>query len=181
MVRIMASAGCKVINFGVESMDTDVLKLMNKKQTLAGVASSIKLCTDLGIATTAYYMVGNEGETYSSYLRGLGNLINENPTLALFSIATAYPGTDQYKAAVSKGYLKDPKWYNNFSQRKSANGYLELPGFTIEQQIKAAKMSTGRFFLRPSKILEVFSHFISPQFLLMGGKFLLRKNNQYEY
>ena len=181
MVKMMARAGCKVINFGVESMDTNVLNIMKKKNTLKGVRDSIQLCRDLGIATTAYYMVGNDGETYESYLNGLNKLMEENPTLASFSIATAYPGTQQYFEMISKGYLKDPKWYNDFDRTDKSGGYLELPNFSIEQQVSAAKISSRLFFYRFTKITDLLRHFFSIQFLILGFKFILRKNNQFEY
>jgi anaerobic magnesium-protoporphyrin IX monomethyl ester cyclase len=181
LVQIMAKAGCKVINFGVESMSTDVLKLMNKKNSIEMVSKSFKMCRDVKIATTAYYMVGNEGETMDSYFEGLDQLIAENPTLAGFSISTAYPGTEHYYKAVQAGVLKDPEWYNCFEKADSTGGYSELLGFTIEEQRQAAKNSTARFFFRPLKMLEILRHFFSLQFLVLGLRFLWRKNNHIEY
>lgn len=181
VVQMMAKAGCRVINFGVESMNTDVLKLMNKKNTMDDIAKCITMCRSAGIASTAYYMVGNEGETQESYYQGLNQLIALNPTLASFSITTAYPGTEQYHHAVLNGALKNPEWYNDFAPTDNTGGYSDLPGFSVKEQQEAAKSSTAKFFFRPLKILEIYKHFFSIQFIKMGLRFVLRKNNQFEY
>lgn len=180
MAKLMARSGCRVINFGVESLDPNVLALMNKRNTLEEIKRSIELIRKTGIASTAYMMVGNEGETYQSYMDGLRELMKLNPTLIGISITKAYPGTQLYQESLSKGLLKDAKWYHNFEKQDNGGGYLDLPSFAIKDQIKAAKESYKIFYFRLSKIIKLLYHSFSLQFIIFGIKFAFHKNSQHE-
>ncbi len=174
LAKLMARSGCKIINFGVESMDPAVLEFMKKKVQFEEVKKCLYLCRKAGIATTAYMMVGSEGETYQSYMNGLKELIKLNPTLGSFSVTKAYPGTQLHREALSKGLLKDAKWYNNFEKQNGEAGHLNLPDFPVKEQQKTAKESYEFFYFRPFKVIELLRIFFSFQFVVLGVKFVLR-------
>lgn len=178
MAALMSRSGCKVINFGVESLDPSVLKWMNKKNRLDDVRKTFEICRSVNIATTAYMMVGSEGETYENYMNGFKELLKLKPTLAVFSVTTAYPGTELYREALQKDLLKDAKWYYNVESTEG--GHLALPAFSIEEQKKASKESYRMFFFRISKIAELLCRFFSFQFLVSGTKFVFRIKRQFQ-
>ena len=59
----MRKAGCTAINFGVESVDPDVLSFIRKDVSLDQVEKTMKLTRELGIIANIFLMLGNPGDT----------------------------------------------------------------------------------------------------------------------
>lgn len=106
LIRLMKSSGCRRLNFGIESGDEEILKIMNKNISLEKVKEVIKMCQDEGITTLGYFVLGIPGETPTSLERTMAFAkklpLNE---IGLF-IATPFPHTQLEKECREKGYLK---------------------------------------------------------------------------
>ncbi|MGD2066921.1 MAG: radical SAM protein [Candidatus Bathyarchaeota archaeon] len=59
----LKKAGCTAINFGVESVDPDVMESIKKGVSLEQIEKAIKLTRELGIRANAFLMLGNQGDT----------------------------------------------------------------------------------------------------------------------
>jgi anaerobic magnesium-protoporphyrin IX monomethyl ester cyclase len=59
----LKKAGCTAINFGVESVDPDVIESIKKGVSLVQIEHAIKLTHELGIRANAFLMLGNQGDT----------------------------------------------------------------------------------------------------------------------
>jgi anaerobic magnesium-protoporphyrin IX monomethyl ester cyclase len=59
----LKKAGCTAINFGVESVDPDVLSFIRKGVSLNQIEQAIKLTHELGIIVNIFLMLGNPGDT----------------------------------------------------------------------------------------------------------------------
>ena len=60
--RLMRSAGCRHLEFGVESGSDRVLAAMGKHRTVAEAEQTLRLCHESGIHPTLYLIVGFPGE-----------------------------------------------------------------------------------------------------------------------
>ncbi len=58
----LKKAGCTAINFGVESVDPDVLSFIRKGVNLDQIEQAIKLTRELGIRANVFLMIGNPGD-----------------------------------------------------------------------------------------------------------------------
>jgi anaerobic magnesium-protoporphyrin IX monomethyl ester cyclase len=58
----LKKAGCTTINFGVESVDPDVLAFIRKGVSLDQIEQAIKLTRELGILANVFLMIGNPGD-----------------------------------------------------------------------------------------------------------------------
>jgi len=58
----LKKAGCTAINFGVESVDPDVLSFIRKGVSLNQIEQAIKLTRELGIIANIFLMLGNPGD-----------------------------------------------------------------------------------------------------------------------
>jgi len=58
----LKKAGCTAINFGVESVDPDVLSFIRKGVSLDQIEQAIKLTRELGIIANIFLMLGNPGD-----------------------------------------------------------------------------------------------------------------------
>lgn len=59
----LKKAGCKDINFGVESVDPEVMESIKKGVTLKQIEQAIQLTRELGMRANAFLMIGNKGDT----------------------------------------------------------------------------------------------------------------------
>lgn len=59
----LKKAGCTAINYGVESVDPDILSFIRKGVSLDQIEQAIKLTRELGIRANIFLMLGNPGDT----------------------------------------------------------------------------------------------------------------------
>jgi radical SAM superfamily enzyme YgiQ (UPF0313 family) len=62
----LKAAGCTAINFGVESVDPEVMGFIRKGVTLEQIAHAITLTKRVGIKANAFLMIGNPKDTAAS-------------------------------------------------------------------------------------------------------------------
>ncbi len=143
LLEKMARAGCYVINFGVESGDPVILKNIEKETKIADVYDAHRRCRKLGIRTYATFLVGSPGETEETVRATIRVATGIRPNLAMFFVATAYPGTPLYDQAVDQKMV-EPRWWatqawdprkNSAFQARwgwTAKGGLTIAGFDSE-------------------------------------------------
>lgn len=138
ILRAMKSAGCFMINYGIESGVQKILDDSNKgeKATIENARNAVKMTKDAGIQVWAYFIIGLPGETKQT-INQTSIFARELPVeLVNFSVATPYPGTPFYKTAKDNGWLKNVEW-EDFDQNYSAVvSYPQLSDKEIMQGIK---------------------------------------------
>ncbi len=97
LLRKMAAAGCRVIQFGVESADPAVLDALKKGITLEKVREAFRSTRAAGIETVANLMVGSPGETWGS-IEATRRFIREiRPDHLNVQVLVPYPGTELHR------------------------------------------------------------------------------------
>ena len=93
LLRRMAAAGCRVIQFGVESADAAVIAALEKRITVEQVREAFRAARAAGIETVANLMVGTPQETADS-IRSTLRLVREiRPDHLNVHRLVLYPGT----------------------------------------------------------------------------------------
>jgi radical SAM superfamily enzyme YgiQ (UPF0313 family) len=170
----MAKAGCYVINFGVESGHPQILKNIQKEVSIEAVYDAHQRCRQLGIRTYATFLVGNPGETEETVKASIDVACGIRPSLAMFFVCTAYPGTPLYEQALQEGIV-EPRWWatQGWDPRKNSafqvrwgwteKGALKIPGFDSEMWQKRA---TRAFYLRPYFVWDTLVFTLSNPYFL---------------
>ena len=129
MLKIMKKAGCVFINYGIESMDDNMLKTMNKQLTTSQISRGIEATLAEGISPGFNILFGNIGETADILQKGVDFLLKYDNHSQLRTIrpVTPYPGSDLYYYAIEKGLLKDCA---DFYENKHTNSDLLAVNFT---------------------------------------------------
>jgi radical SAM superfamily enzyme YgiQ (UPF0313 family) len=101
------------------------------------------------------------GDTRKSIERTIKFVRNLNPSYAIFSLATPYPGTDFYMKVAGRDLIKTDDW----SKYNLLSPVLETVDCSREELKKLQKKAFRQFYLRPRYIVQQ---------TLMDGPILLK-------
>jgi radical SAM superfamily enzyme YgiQ (UPF0313 family) len=136
ILKLMKDAGCSFINYGIESIDDEALRRMDKSLTVEQIIYGVENTLSVGISPGLNIIFGNIGETSEILDRDVEFLLKYDDHAQLRTIrpVTPYPGSPLYYYAIEKGLLKDCA---DFYQ-KSRNSDLLTVNFT--------DMTDGEFY-----------------------------------
>lgn len=105
----MRESGCKVIFYGLESADDNVLKSMRKHTTIEEIDRCLRVTKQAGITVEGAFIFGDPAETRESVNTTL-RWIEDNFLLGIFEVSPIklYPGSQLYEDAINNGIIKDP-------------------------------------------------------------------------
>ena len=129
LLRLMKRSGCVFINYGIEAMDDQILKNMNKALTTDIIIRGIEATLAAGISPGLNIIFGNIGENGETLNKGVELLLKYDDGAQLRTIrpVTPYPGSPLYYYAIEKGLLKDCE---DFYENRHANSDLVSVNFT---------------------------------------------------
>ncbi|HTL57769.1 MAG TPA: lipid biosynthesis B12-binding/radical SAM protein [Candidatus Limnocylindrales bacterium] len=118
LVRLMARAGLKHIEFGSDSFCDDVLQSYRKDFTLDDIVRSSELARQEQIDFCHYVIAGGPGETMATLRRGFENSRRLGDAVVMAVVGMRiYPGTSLFDQAVAEGRIRpetnliDPIYY----------------------------------------------------------------------
>jgi len=150
LLKAMKDAGCITMFLGVESADQQVLNLVNKKTNIEKIKKTFALTKKYGMRTIASVVLGMPGDTKNSIKNTIKFVKLLEPSYAVFSLATPYPGTDFYVKAASENLIK----INDWSKYTLLSPVLETVDCSLEELKKLQKKAFKEFYLRPSYIIR---------------------------
>lgn len=150
LLRVMKDAGCITMFLGVESADQQMLDSTNKNITIDKIRQAFKLSQEHKIRTIASVVLGMPGDTRDSIKRTVKFVRELNPSYAVFSLATPYPGTKFYKESVEKNIIKVKDW----SKYTLLAPVMDTVDCSLEELKKMQYKAFRNFYLRPSYILR---------------------------
>jgi hypothetical protein len=122
----MARAGCRGINFGVESTDPEIQKGVHRKPILTGeFIEKVDICRMNGIATFAFFIVGLPGDTVQTILDSIDFAVRIRANWTQFTVATPFAGTPMHDWAVRQGFVV-PEFYKIISAHEGSPGNENL-------------------------------------------------------
>lgn len=129
LLQMMKRAGCVFINYGIEAMDNQILKNMNKALTTDIIIRGIEATLMSGISPGFNIIFGNMGENRETLEKGVEFLLKYDDGAQLRTIrpVTPYPGSPLYYYAIEKGLLRDCE---DFYENKHINSDLVSVNFT---------------------------------------------------
>lgn len=153
ILREAASAGCRQIYYGIESVDEGVLNGINKNIAPEKVAYAIKLTKKYGIRAMGFFMVGNVGDTPQSVRRTIKFAKNLDLDFIQVCRTIPKPGTGLDKEMIrAKGrdIWREHVLGNEIEER------LPTPwsGLTEGEKASLTREFYLRFYFRPKIILR---------------------------
>lgn len=129
VLKLMKKSGCVFINYGIEALDDDILRNMNKSLTVSMITRGIESTLEAGISPGYNVIFGNIGENKTTLNKGVEFLLKYDDGSQLRTIrpVTPYPGSPLYYYAIKNGFLKDCE---DFYENKHVNSDLLSVNFT---------------------------------------------------
>ena len=129
LLQRMKKAGCVFINYGIESMDYDVLKKMKKGLSPDMIIRGVQQTLDVGISPGLNMLFGAIGDNKSTLKKAVDFLLKHDDGAQRRTIrpVTPYPGSPLYYHAIKEGLLEGPA---DFYERKHVNSDLLCCNFT---------------------------------------------------
>ena len=169
LLDIIASSGCYVLSFGLESISKESLKSMNKSWANPDKYSEqIKIIKKHGIDISTEMVVGAEGDTLES-IRATARFVADNGiAVPRFYILTPIPGTKFWDEMQEQNriYNTDIYSYNsceavhvpkNMTPEELTKAYWELYNEVYSMKnIAKRTIFTKAFFKRPFMVLFYF-------------------------
>ncbi|MBC8463734.1 MAG: radical SAM protein [Deltaproteobacteria bacterium] len=141
----MKQAGCRLIHYGIETGNQQLLNDINKKVNLDTIQASIKMTREAGIDSACFFLFGFPGETKKNMLQTIALAKTLNPTYASFHTVTPYPGTSIYAQCARAGSKleknlyypqtcpeHDPRLLDAIVKKALRSFYLR-PGYVIDR------------------------------------------------
>lgn len=152
LFKAMKKAGCYLVAFGVETGDENILKSIEKGETLDQIRRAFKIAKEEGLETLGFFMFGNLGENEETMKKTLSLAKELNPDFAQFSIATPFPGSKMYADVKRDGKLLINSWKDYvFYEGKPIFSYKGMNPTLIGKMYRKAYRS---FYFRPSYVLK---------------------------
>lgn len=163
LLRLMKSAGCHTIQFGVESSSQEILDKYQKRATQEQTRFTFDLCRKYGLKTLAHIILGLPGETEESLMKTVQFVIDLDCDYVSFNLAVPVIGTNLRKIAVDQGWLK------NKDLGIGATFYptMETEKLPAEKLWELRNKAIRSFYLRP--------HYLWKKIVGVGSVYDLRR------
>ena len=110
-----------------------------------------KLCKELGIKVSAFYILGYEGDTKETVRNTINYAIKLNTPLARFAISTPYPGTGFYEQLKKEGRILTDD-YEKYTQFNLVYRHKNLSQEEVKDLLEEA---LRKYYFRPSYFLSM--------------------------
>lgn len=145
ILKKLKDAGCCTIEYGVETGNEKIMKIINKNITKEQVKNAIKLTKKANIKVGTFFMLGLPEETLDSLEETISFAIELNPDTTTFTPCDLFPGTAIYDEAKKSGYLQNYTWQKNY-RNLSGKPVPRLVNKNISEELIMDK--TKEFYIR---------------------------------
>lgn len=135
MLLWMKRAGCSRILYGLETVDPEIMKNLNKKINPEQVEHIVALTTKIGIDAMTFFIIGSPGETFKTIEASYKFAKKLKCQSTTWSIMLVYPGTALAKIQPCKDfvdYLYEPEVDNPVEVISANVPVFENPGLDRE-------------------------------------------------
>lgn len=130
--RRLKGANCKTLCIGIESGNEAIRRdRFNRNMSNETIKRAFALARKYKIGTYAFNMVGVPDEKYEDHLDTIKLNREINPTSTQITIYYPYPGTELYRYAKEKGYIRDVLDYKDSFVSRSILTMKQFPKWKI--------------------------------------------------
>ena len=147
ILALMKRTGCRLIEYGIETGNEQLMKTISKGIVKTMVVNSIKLTKEAGINLGTFFMIGHPGETKETLEETFNFAFKLRGDVVTFTLTDAIPGTALYDMAIAEGYI--PKNFSWAAEDKRNFSGFPVPRFqNTNLSEKMMREYSRRFVMR---------------------------------
>jgi len=147
MLTLMGKAGCRLISWGIESGNEQILKHARKGAYPDKAERALRWAKKAGIMNWGYFIIGLPGETEAT-IRQTINFAKKLPLdIALFHVAAPYPGTPFFFEVVENKWFRPGTRWEQVDMDKGT--VLDYPDMPAERLLYWQKRAFREWAFRP--------------------------------
>jgi len=147
MLQLMGKAGCRLISWGIESGNEQILKHARKGAYPEKAERALRWAKQSGIMNWGYFIIGLPGETEETIQETISFAKKLPLDIALFHVAAPYPGTPFFFEVVKEGWFRKGTRWEHVDMDKGT--VLDYPNLTAERLLYWQKKAFRQWALRP--------------------------------
>jgi anaerobic magnesium-protoporphyrin IX monomethyl ester cyclase len=159
MLNWMAKAGCRLISWGIESGNEQILKHARKGANPAKAKQALTWAKKAGIMNWGYFIIGLPGETEETIRQTIDFAKTLPLDIALFHVAAPYPGTPFFFEVVKEGWFRPGTRWEQVDMDKGT--VLDYPNLSAEQLLYWQKRAFKEWAFRPGPIFTYMKMLLS--------------------
>ncbi|MCI0549852.1 MAG: radical SAM protein [Anaerolineae bacterium] len=151
MLMLMGKAGCRLISWGIESGNEQILKHARKGAYPDKAERALRWAKKAGIMNWGYFIIGLPGETEET-IRQTMDFSKKLPLdIALFHVAAPYPGTPFFFEVVKNKWFRPGTRWEQVDMDKGT--VLDYPNMPAEKLLYWQKRAFREWAFRPGPAL----------------------------
>lgn len=158
MLEAMKEAGCRIILYGFESLDQDVLDKAHKGITPEEIKKMLALTRAAGIQIGGLFILGLPGETKDSINKVI-EFIKDTSGACRVKYLSAIPGTEIYRSALQKGIIKNEISHLRWLAKETGQINDEFLNFTSlpDEELRSAYKTISSMYIKGPQVYEPWS------------------------
>jgi radical SAM superfamily enzyme YgiQ (UPF0313 family) len=167
VLKKLKEAGCRIVQFGVESGDPKILSIFNKGISIAQIKEAFSLAKKVGIQTVAYFMIGAPAEKVENILNTIRFAKQLDADYAHFSITMPYPDTILYEMGLRSNIFKNDFW-REFAVKPNNGSIFHFweEYISTKELNRLLKFAYKSFYFRPYFIIKTLLKTVSLKILI---------------
>lgn len=151
LLELMKAAGCHTLIAGIDSADTNGLKVYNRHVDKGRIVALLNHADQLKMSVCGDFILGLEYENEADMLATIRFALELPLDFASFNIAAPLPGSEFRRKAVQTGSMVfGVEGYDTLTHR----GELGISTIGYERLRQLRDMAVRRFYLRPSYLFK---------------------------
>ncbi|MCU0488030.1 MAG: radical SAM protein [Anaerolineales bacterium] len=150
MLQLMGKAGCRLISWGIESGNEQILKHARKGAYPEKAERALRWAKQAGIMNWGYFIIGLPGETEDTIQDTIKFAKKLPLDIALFHVAAPYPGTPFFFEVVKEGWFRNGTRWEQVDMDKGT--VLDYPNLPAERLLYWQKRAFREWAFRPGPV-----------------------------
>lgn len=153
LAKWLKKAGCRMVLYGVESGNDEILKKMKKNTTKDEIRRGVKIAKKHGIDVLNSVMLGFYWDTKETVEQTIQFTFELNGEFTQMSVPTPLPGTEYYKLLDDNNCFLSKEWHKHDSVH---NAHVKLPHLSNKDLNGYLDEFYRRYYRRPQYLWMMF-------------------------
>ncbi len=161
MALAMKKAGCYMISLGVESVNDQTLKWLNKRYTAEQVKAAVQVINSADIGLHGYFILGSPVESREQMMKTIDFSIKNDFDFVSFTILIPIPGTRLFDMAIEEGYIESYNKKDYSDQIGASKAVLKHPDMAKDEIQRLFKYAYIKFYLWPRNFNKLVKQIVT--------------------